>query len=90
MKNDPRAMFTAASKAQAAADWMHAKQLGRSPLVRGDFAVFQLDCQDKSPSLPARMPSTWRCGVPLRINPAEISPSKANEKLALFVIAPTC
>jgi antirestriction protein ArdC len=26
MKNDPRAIFTAASKAQAAADWMHAKQ----------------------------------------------------------------
>jgi antirestriction protein ArdC len=26
MKNDPRAMFTAASKAQAAADWMHAQQ----------------------------------------------------------------
>jgi hypothetical protein len=50
MKNDPRAIFTAASKAQAAADWMHAKQLGRSPLVRGDFAVLQLDCQDKSPS----------------------------------------
>jgi Zincin-like metallopeptidase/Transposase IS66 family len=28
MKNDPRAIFTAASKAQAAADWMHAKQPG--------------------------------------------------------------
>jgi hypothetical protein len=28
MKNDPRAIFTAASKAQAAADWMRAKQAG--------------------------------------------------------------
>lgn len=26
LKNDPRAIFTAASKAQAAADWMHAQQ----------------------------------------------------------------
>lgn len=26
LKNDPRAIFTAASKAQAAADWMHARQ----------------------------------------------------------------
>jgi antirestriction protein ArdC len=25
-KDDPRAIFTAASKAQAAADWMHAQQ----------------------------------------------------------------
>ena len=28
LKSDPRAIFTAASKAQAAADWMHAQQLG--------------------------------------------------------------
>jgi antirestriction protein ArdC len=28
MKNDPRAIFAAASKAQAAADWMHAEQPG--------------------------------------------------------------
>jgi antirestriction protein ArdC len=28
LKNDPRAIFTAASKAQAAADWMHARQPG--------------------------------------------------------------
>jgi antirestriction protein ArdC len=28
LKNDPRAVFTAASKAQAAADWMHAQQPG--------------------------------------------------------------
>jgi antirestriction protein ArdC len=34
MKNDPRAMFTAASKAQAAADWMHAKQLGQEGISR--------------------------------------------------------
>ncbi len=26
LKDDPRAVFTAASKAQAAADWMHAQQ----------------------------------------------------------------
>jgi antirestriction protein ArdC len=26
LKDDPRAIFTAASKAQAAADWMHAQQ----------------------------------------------------------------
>ncbi|RWN26491.1 zincin-like metallopeptidase domain-containing protein, partial [Mesorhizobium sp.] len=26
LKDDPRAIFTAASKAQAAADWMHARQ----------------------------------------------------------------
>jgi len=26
LKNDNRAIFTAASKAQAAADWMHAQQ----------------------------------------------------------------
>lgn len=26
LKNDKRAIFTAASKAQAAADWMHARQ----------------------------------------------------------------
>ena len=26
LKNDPRAIFTAASKAQQAADWMHAQQ----------------------------------------------------------------
>jgi antirestriction protein ArdC len=26
LKGDPRAIFTAASKAQQAADWMHAKQ----------------------------------------------------------------
>jgi antirestriction protein ArdC len=26
LKNDSRAIFTAASKAQAAADWMHAQQ----------------------------------------------------------------
>ncbi len=26
LKNDPRAIFTAAGKAQAAADWMHAQQ----------------------------------------------------------------
>jgi antirestriction protein ArdC len=26
LKHDPRAIFTAASKAQAAADWMHAQQ----------------------------------------------------------------
>ena len=26
LKEDPRAIFTAASKAQQAADWMHAKQ----------------------------------------------------------------
>jgi antirestriction protein ArdC len=26
LKNDPRAIFTAASRAQAAADWMHAQQ----------------------------------------------------------------
>ena len=28
--NDPRAIFTAASKAQQAADWMHAQQPGAS------------------------------------------------------------
>lgn len=27
LKNDPRAIFTAAAKAQAAADWMHARQV---------------------------------------------------------------
>jgi antirestriction protein ArdC len=27
LKDDPRAIFAAASKAQAAADWMHAHQL---------------------------------------------------------------
>jgi antirestriction protein ArdC len=26
LKDEPRAIFTAASKAQAAADWMHARQ----------------------------------------------------------------
>ncbi|KAH2777318.1 hypothetical protein KXW38_009405, partial [Aspergillus fumigatus] len=26
LKDEPRAIFTAASKAQAAADWMHAQQ----------------------------------------------------------------
>jgi antirestriction protein ArdC len=26
LKDDPRAIFTAASKAQQAADWMHARQ----------------------------------------------------------------
>jgi antirestriction protein ArdC len=26
LKNDPRAIFTAASQAQQAADWMHARQ----------------------------------------------------------------
>jgi antirestriction protein ArdC len=26
LKDDPRALFTAAAKAQAAADWMHARQ----------------------------------------------------------------
>ncbi|TWB21118.1 ArdC family protein [Nitrospirillum bahiense] len=28
LRNDPRAIFTAAARAQAAADWMHARQLG--------------------------------------------------------------
>jgi antirestriction protein ArdC len=28
LKSDPRAIFTAASKAQAIADWMHAQQCG--------------------------------------------------------------
>ena len=28
LKHDPRAIFQAASKAQAAADWMHAQQVG--------------------------------------------------------------
>jgi antirestriction protein ArdC len=34
LKNDPRAIFTAASKAQAAADWMHAQQPGHQPETR--------------------------------------------------------
>jgi antirestriction protein ArdC len=52
MKNDPRTISTAASKAQAAADLgaREAARRKRSPSVRGDFAVFQVDCQDKSPS----------------------------------------
>jgi antirestriction protein ArdC len=29
LKSDPRAIFAAASKAQAIADWMHAQQDGR-------------------------------------------------------------
>jgi antirestriction protein ArdC len=32
LKDDPRAIFTAAGKAQAAADWMHAQQ--PQPVVR--------------------------------------------------------
>lgn len=31
LKDDPRAVFTAASKAQAAADWMHAQQGASQP-----------------------------------------------------------
>ena len=30
LKDDPRAIFTAASKAQAAADWMHAQQISNA------------------------------------------------------------
>ncbi len=44
MKNDVRAIFTAASKAQAAADWMHAQQPGAA-----DAAV---DGEEKAPDVP--------------------------------------
>jgi antirestriction protein ArdC len=44
MKNDVRAIFTAASKAQAAADWMHAQQPGAADAV--------VDGEEKAPDVP--------------------------------------
>lgn len=43
LKNDPRAIFTAASKAQAAADWMHAQQPQpeNAPVAAAQAAVLE-------------------------------------------------
>jgi antirestriction protein ArdC len=47
LKNDNRAIFTAASKAQAAADWMHAQQSLPVEAVLGTATSGkELDCQD--------------------------------------------
>ena len=49
LRNDTRAVFTAASKAQAAADWMHAQQPGAAePIVDGeDEAPDDSDASDR-------------------------------------------
>jgi antirestriction protein ArdC len=52
LRNDTRAIFTAASKAQAAADWMHAQQPGASALREREAEAVALidDVAESSPA----------------------------------------
>lgn len=45
LKSDPRAIFTAASKAQQAADWMHQQQPGVSPEISDSACASQQAAQ---------------------------------------------
>ena len=40
LKNDQRAIFTAASKAQAAVDWLHTTTEGRTTALCGEFCGY--------------------------------------------------
>jgi antirestriction protein ArdC len=44
LKDDPRAIFTAASKAQQAADWMHAQQPVATPPSRTETSSMASAC----------------------------------------------